>query len=546
MHLLVCAPISLSQHANASSLSFTSLLSFDCLSLLPRVHLSFSPIVQLAQGTTHSVSHDPQIQKKSQSTAPTPPLLLPQMFPPYPMLQPTGAMPVTVVYPQSYMPRGATLCPTPDHGNMFGGYGAAPVIMMGAGHAPYQVNAYFGHSGPPLYFVMDPANSVASMAVSIDAVSGCTTPKAKLAHSGSGNSLSTQSCCSGGETPSALSRSAASSTVKQRPQYDVNAWGFALVDQFHPSLQRIPVPVSCVREPTMGISLYDNDVMSSSTRPCKSSVCLLDAQGLGCREGARCRCFHISSSYLMQCRATSESLCCALHNCYYSQEMLSANCAPHVSGRCYALSLDDALKFPQDGEKPYLIDLSLLNLSLTMGLETLPCMNGVYVISWKKHVCRLNIDGHCKWTKDCGHIHVCRQLTRFLQDAETLSIVKALQEKATSKSSADLYRDIILSENTLRYVRSAAALSLVATLLEAGDVEALKALVKAKCALLPSQSKALQKFGIALNGSDSSRSVIVSPKLLALLTPKGNNYEKTIDCTVHTTTTNSNNKRAHF
>lgn len=432
-----------------------------------------------------------------------------------------GAMPMTVLYPQSYLPHSAVPCPAPGYESMLGGYGAAPVMMMVAGNAPYPVNAHFGRSVTPMYFAMDPVNSAAPMAVAADAASACATPKAKLAHSGSGNSLSTQSCYSGGETPSLLSRSAASSTAKQRLHHDVNVWGFALVDQLHPSLQRIPVPLSCLHEPTMGISLYDNDVMSSSTRPCKSSVCLLHAQGLGCAEGARCRCFHVSNAYLMQCRATSESLCCALHNCYYSQEMLSANCAPHVSGRCYALSLDDASKFPQDGEKPYLIDLSLLNLSLTVGLETLLCVNGVYVVSWKKHVCRLNMDGLCKWTKDCGHIHVCRQLTKFLQDAETLSIVKTLQEKTTSKSSAELYRDIILSENTLRYVRSAAALSLVAALLEAGDVEALKALARAKCALLPSQSKVLQKLGIALSGSHSTRSVTVSPKLLVLLTPKG-------------------------
>ncbi|GET85607.1 hypothetical protein LtaPh_0400400 [Leishmania tarentolae] len=438
------------------------------------------------------------------------------------MQQRMGAIPMTVFYPHSYLPHSAAPCPVPGYGSMFGGYGTAPVMMMVAGSAPYPVNAHFGQQVAPMYFAMDPSHSVAPIAVAADAVSACGTPKAELAHSGSGNSLSTQSCCSGGETPSLLNRSTASSTVKPCSHHDINIWGFALVDQLHPSLQRIPVPPSCLHEPTMGITLYDNDVMSSSTRPCKSSVCLLHAQGLGCAEGPRCRCFHVSSAYLMQCRATPEALCCALHNCYYSQEMLGANCAPHLSARRYSLSLDDASKFPQDGDKPYLIDLSLLNLSLTVGLETLPCVNGVYVVSWKRHVCRLNIDGLCKWTKDCGHIHVCRQLTKFLQDTETLFILKALQEKTTPKNSADLYREIILSENTLRYVRSQAALSLVAALLEVGDVEALKALAKAKCTLFPSQIEALQKLGIEVSNIDSERSVTVSRKLLALLTPKGN------------------------
>ncbi|KAK7198318.1 hypothetical protein NESM_000789700 [Novymonas esmeraldas] len=445
------------------------------------------------------------------------------MFAPYPVQQPLGTIPMTLFYPQSYLPHGSAPCPAPGYGAMLGGYGATPMMMMSPGQAPYPASAYFGQPVPPMYFMMDPTHGAAAMApvteAAAAATSDCTTPK--LAHSGSGHSLSTQSCCSGGETPSLVSRSAASSIVKQRPQHDVNVWGFALVDQLHPSLQRIPVPPSCVCEPTAGINLYDNDVTSSSTRPCKSSVCLLHSQGLGCADGPGCRCFHISPPYLSQCRATSESLCCATHNCYYSQEMLRSNCAPHVSGRRYALSLDDASKFPLDGEKPYLIDLSLLNVSLTVGLETLPCVDGVFVVSWRKHVCHLNMDGRCKWTKDCGHIHVCRQLTKFLQDAETLAILKALQSKTRAKSSTDLYRDIILSENTLRFVRSPAALSLVAALLEAEDVEGLKALVKAKCALLPSQNEALRRLGVSLSAGDTARPVDVSSKLLDLLAPKG-------------------------
>ncbi|KAG5511607.1 hypothetical protein JKF63_07203 [Porcisia hertigi] len=444
------------------------------------------------------------------------------MFSLHPVHQPMGAMPMTLVYPQSYLPHGAIPCPAPGYGCMLSGYGAPPVVVMSAENVPYSANAYLKPAVAPLYIAVDAASSAVPMMLTADAASVCTTPKSKLAHSGSDNSLSMRSSSSGGETSSLVSRSAVSGIVKQRPQHNVYVWGFALVDQLHPSLQRIPVPPSCVCEPTMGISLYDNDVKSSSTRPCKSSVCLLHAQGLGCAEGPSCRCFHISHSYLMQCRATPEPLCCALHNCYYTQEMLTANCAPHVSGRRYALSLDDASRFPQNEEKPYLFDLSLLNLSLTVGLETLPCVDGLYIISWKKHVCHLNIEGCCKWTKDCGHIHVCRQLAKFLQDLDTLSILKALQNR-TSKSSADLYRDIILSENTLRYVRSAAALSLVAALLEAKEVEALKALVRAKCPLLPSQAMALQRLGVALSGNDGACSITMSPKLVALLTPGSSN-----------------------
>lgn len=452
------------------------------------------------------------------------------MFASYPMQQqqqPMSGMPMALVYPQSYYPNPALPYPIQGYGGMFGAYGNAPVMMAGPAGAPQQpMGMYMPHPVAPMYFVMDPAAHSATATATptcCAAAFDCSSTRsdAKLPHSGSRTSLSTQSNSSGGESASLLSNSVTTAPMRARPQHDVGTWGFALVDQLHPSLQRIPVPPSCLSEPTMGISLYDNDVTMSSTRPCKSSVCLLHAQGLGCADGARCRCFHVSRSYLQQCRSTTEPLCCAMHNCYYSQEMLASKCAPHLMGRRFVLSLDDASRFPQDGEKPYLIDLSLLHLSLTVGLETVPFVDGAYVISWKKHVCHLNLDGRCKWTKDCGHIHMCRKLIKVLQDAESLAVLKALQAKDTPKDAADLYKDIILSEPTLRYVRSPAVCPLVASLIAAKDVESLKALAKAKCALRPEQSAALQQLGIQVSSTDgASRATSpVSPKLAGLFAP---------------------------
>jgi hypothetical protein len=448
---------------------------------------------------------------------------------------------MTLVYSQTYYPSATLPCPAHGYDGMIGAYDNAPVVVAGTGNVTHPVSMYVGHCGTPMYFVLDPATSVSapatppvhtvSDAATASATTSCcaafdasrTSPNVRLSHSGSGLSLSNQSCSSSGETASRMgnSLSTLSITTRVRPQHDVGTWGFALVDQLHPSLQRIPVPPSCVCELTVGIGLYDNDVTTSSTRPCKSSVCLLHAQGLGCADGARCRCFHVSPQYLQQCRATTESLCCGLHNCYYTQEMLSANCAPHLMARRFLLSLDDASRFPQDGDKPHLVELSLLNLSLTVGLETLPYVGGAYVISWKKHVCHLNMNGKCKWTKDCGHIHMCRQLTKVLQDAECLAVIKELQARRTPKSSADLYCDIILNETALRYVRSAAVYPLVASLIEAGDVDSLRALAKAKCALLPAQCAALQKLGVEVSSSDAaSRAPVVGPKVASLVAPK--------------------------
>lgn len=464
------------------------------------------------------------------------------MFTPYPLQrqQSANGMQTALVYPYTYYPNVSLPYPVQGYGSMFGAYGSAPMMVPGTGNTTHPVSMYVGHSATPMYFVTGPNAGVsatttpptraandAAFPVATACCAALETSNAgactKLHHSGSGHSLSTQSSCSGGESASLVSSSVtpAASAIRTRPQHDVRTWGFALVDQLHPSLQRIPVPPSCICEPTVGISLYDNDVTTSSTRPCKSSVCLLHAQGLGCAEGASCRCFHISPQYLQQCRSTTESLCCGLHNCYYSQEMLASNCVSHLMNRRFVLSLDDASCFPQDGDKPYLIDLSLLYFSLTVGLETLPFVDGAHMISWKKHVCHLNMDGKCKWTKDCGHIHMCRQLAKVLQDAESLAVIKALQAKNTQKSSADLYRDVILSETTLRYVRSSSVYPLVASLIEAGDLDSLRALAKAKCALLPSQCVALQKLGVKVSMSDSvSRAASVSPKLIGLLALK--------------------------
>ncbi|KPI84656.1 hypothetical protein ABL78_6297 [Leptomonas seymouri] len=461
------------------------------------------------------------------------------MFSPYSIRQQsTNGMPMTLLYSQAYYPSASVSYPVQGYGGVVGAYGSAPVMMASTGNTAHQVSMYVGHSVTSMYLVMDPHASVSAPATPPTHTAGdaaapsqaaccaafdapSTTCNMKLSHSGSGNSLSTQSCSSGGESTSQLSNGRSANSVRSRPQHDVGTWGFAMVDQLHPSLQRIPVPPSCVCEPTMGISLYDNDVTTSSTRPCKSSVCLLHSQGLGCADGARCRCFHVSPQYLQQCRATTESLCCGMHNCYYSQEMLGSNCVPHLVGRIFMLSLDDVSRFPQDGDKPYLISVYLLNLSLTVGLETLPYINGAYVISWKKHVCHLNMDGKCKWTKDCGHIHMCRQLSKVLQDAESLGTIKALQAKNTPKNAADLYRDIILSETTLRYVRSSSVYPLVVSLIEARDVDSLKALAKAKCALLPSQCAIMRKLGVEVNPSDAAcRATSVNPKLVDLLTPK--------------------------
>lgn len=390
----------------------------------------------------------------------------------------------------------------------------------------YPMNTSMGHYFTPMYVFMGQRDSGAAnpFAMGESAVSSLFAlhPNAHptlLPHASSCGSISTQSTTSSCTTPPLSNVGSPESSHRHRTEHSVAVWGFALVDQLHPFLQRVPVPPSCIRELTRGVSLYDNDVTSSSTKPCKSSVCLLHSQGLGCMDGPECRCFHVSQEYLSLCRATTEPLCCSLHNCCYSQEMLASNCAPHLNTRKYILCLDDS-RFPLDGDNPYTFDISLLNLSLTVGLETLPCTDATHLISWKKHVCQLHQDGRCKWTKDCRRIHVCRQFGNTLEDLETLTTLKTLQSNEGPKNATDLHRDIILNEVTLRFVRSPAILPLVFDLAEKGDVNSLRALAKAKAAILSSQADFLEGLGVVVNKTESMRHSMVSWKVAGLLAPR--------------------------
>lgn len=289
-----------------------------------------------------------------------------------------------------------------------------------------------------------------------------------------------------------------------------------MVDQLHSLLPRVPVPPSVVCEHTKGVSLYNNDVMTSSTRPCNSSVCLLYSNTGRCPSGPECRAFHISPTYLQQSRALTEPLCCALHNCFYSQEMLASECAPGLRKQRYCVLLDTPAFMPNPTAEPRAVELSVLHLSLTVGLETLALKGDRRLISLRRQVCRLHLEGKCKWTKDCGHVHICRELLPLLESPELLDFLDAVQGR--QESHQKLFLRIQSSVKVRQYVRSVAVLPMLTQLINLRCTEALKALALAKVACIMTQYEELLRLGLVHNASEVTW-VQVNEKIAPFLRP---------------------------
>ncbi|EPY29522.1 hypothetical protein STCU_04499 [Strigomonas culicis] len=320
-------------------------------------------------------------------------------------------------------------------------------------------------------------------------------------------------------TPSANSSGSTaksgSQTLNQHPPNDPNQWGFAIADRLHTYLPRIPVPPSTICEVTQGIASYINDVVQSSKQPCSSSVCLLFSENGFCAAGRHCPSFHVSPDYLRLSRALSQPLCCGLHNCYYTQEMVLAKCAPHLLSQTYYLSLDGA-NYRHLAESPK-VEISLLHLSLTVGLDTLPLKDGRRKISQRRRVCSLFLEGKCKWTKDCANIHICHSLYKLLQVENVLEFLKAVQRG--KESSQQIYNRIVQCSHVQEYVQSVAMLPLMAQLIVNSHIAPLTALLRFGVAVTSDQKDVLVHLGLV---SDDTKLFVycVSPKVRSMLCPR--------------------------
>jgi hypothetical protein len=238
--------------------------------------------------------------------------------------------------------------------------------------------------------------------------------------------------------------------------------------------------------------------MSAQTPPAES-----------CPAGENCGGFHVERSYLDAARNVSDPLCCAIHNDYFSQEMLFSNCAPLITNQKFTLVLDNRAE----------VDLIAPQLALTVGLDNLSS-RGVSsgsskLINLKKQVCRLHLEGKCKWTKDCGHVHLCRELHQFLLEFHFPSLIFLLM---TESSKENICSKVLSEKGLLNFIRSKCALPLVTQLIEAKKVAALSALVECGTAVTPEQRVAIVMLGINYPASFATASIC--SKISPFINPK--------------------------
>lgn len=196
-----------------------------------------------------------------------------------------------------------------------------------------------------------------------------------------------------------------------------------------------------------------------------------------------CPNFHVEKDFLEIARQVSDPLCCAIHNDYYTREMMQCACAPHLSQTTFTLVLEDRAE----------VEVLPPFIAFTIGLDHLPVRGmgsaSTRIVNLRKQVCRLHLEGKCKWTKDCGHVHLCRDLYNHLSTFHYPSLMFLLNtETNVDKLKATLQDGAPL----LKFVRSLSVLSLLATLVSTKKDSALEALGSCGCLVTAEQRAAMQ------------------------------------------------------
>jgi hypothetical protein len=251
------------------------------------------------------------------------------------------------------------------------------------------------------------------------------------------------------------------------------------------------------------MNAYDNDVVASSTKPCLSAVCLRYNSDSGqpdggCPLGAACPNFHVNAQYLEKARKVWDPICCGQHNCYFTNEMIRANLVPHLTNCRFVLIIDRAE-----------VELSIQQLAFTVGLEQLPLRAGKTRVITGKNLCRLHFDSKCKWTKDCGHVHVCRELFKYLQAFHYPSLHFLLM----TETNVETLLSKIQQKMILEFLRSDCSKSLIKSLLDAGKTAAIEALRKCGASIpTPDATTEAEATGPLSLPSEGGKDAVAEPK----------------------------------
>jgi hypothetical protein len=175
---------------------------------------------------------------------------------------------------------------------------------------------------------------------------------------------------------------------------------------------KITVPMEFV-EDTRG--LVEARALDASGRPKDLSLCLLFQRGR-CNAGARCHQIHVQSQFIerMRTKALMGRTCCAEHGDYNSLG-LKTSTIPYV-----------LVTSPEESQ-PFDVTAFAETAALAPLLST--ATRAPIRVSRSK-ICRLHLQGRCKFGRDCKNVHLCPEARPIT--VHPLASLRAAVPKATS------------------------------------------------------------------------------------------------------------------
>jgi hypothetical protein len=203
-------------------------------------------------------------------------------------------------------------------------------------------------------------------------------------------------------------------------------YAYPMSDQWHPTEPAYPTePYILVVDPAtrklclpMRAVIHTQALMRLDRVP---SICMLYLQGR-CRQGPACHQLHADPVVVEMLRSevSQRTSCCPDHGEEVTQPSL-VQLSPDVQ-----VIVVDGHRIPSarvattNGMRRMIMDRR------AAGTESIE--NPVEAVVFRTQVCRLHVQGRCRYAEDCNFIHICRSLT----DGEDMELAKMLSAVATS------------------------------------------------------------------------------------------------------------------
>eukprot|EP00759_Apiculatamorpha_spiralis_P014406 PhF_6_TR21055/c2_g1_i1/m.30315 len=188
--------------------------------------------------------------------------------------------------------------------------------------------------------------------------------------------------------------------------------GLTALDRANPINKIVAIPESRII-PTVGYRDYSKELRS---------ICLHHHVGT-CTLGDQCDQLHVDPEYIHRTRIPQHVTCCAAHGDAFTTEYAS------LLGRFKFF-----LRMPTTASSAHhetssssssqhqLQELSVNHVALTESLLPSNADPGIPIEIDVHQICRNHLNGHCKFNKECRHIHVCRELYGRIRTRSTESM----------------------------------------------------------------------------------------------------------------------------